>query len=402
MSIDNSIGSIDRKSLSLKKLFSSGRKDILTGSFQKESFSYLGTGIDDQWKVQMDELNKMHSRKLTQELMCHSPSPPEEAPLQSHIEKSISRICENETERKEKIIGKMLSGEVSTARKKAIFRRLQKYPENVLNFIEKNGVKISSDDVSSSSSDYGGYNPENKTIKLKKTGYNDFFYNHPKISSFLSLEKFRGKLLASSGIGVAAAIAFSASAAGIIAGTALPPLALAALVRVRALNAAAREDLSHEFAHSLGHSLSLSEKYREQPVDERVKTDKRILGVYWEQVEKQVSEKLPHIKEPFTYIDKFLPYIAGFDSQGVPQDFSYKSPKIIDAFLDCHNHKEGHNFVTDESQLSLPEYFAESVASYVNQEKDPSGRYRENLYKKDPAMYKIIDKLFKEIPEINY
>ena len=134
MSIDNSIGSIDRKSLSLKKLFSSGRKDILTGSFQKESFSYLGTGIDDQWKVQMDELNKMHSRKLTQELMCHSPSPPEEAPLQSHIEKSISRICENETERKEKIIGKMLSGEVSTARKKAIFRRLQKYPENVLNF----------------------------------------------------------------------------------------------------------------------------------------------------------------------------------------------------------------------------------------------------------------------------
>ena len=201
---------------------------------------------------------------------------------------------------------------------------------------------------------------------------------------------------------MAAAIAFSASAAGIIAGTALPPLALAALVRVRALNAAAREDLSHEFAHSLGHSLSLSEKYREQPVDERVKTDKRILGVYWEQVEKQVSEKLPHIKEPFTYIDKFLPYIAGFDSQGVPQDFSYKSPKIIDAFLDCHNHKEGHNFVTDESQLSLPEYFAESVASYVNQEKDPSGRYRENLYKKDPAMYKIIDKLFKEIPEINY
>lgn len=292
------------------------------------------------------------------------------------VEKNTGTVLQQDAHSlsdKRAIIDSLTESAMSAAKKEKIIRRLSKYPYSALQMLKQNNVKIL-DKPLDFLGNAGGIITRRKTttepapssdkkaidseitmdIKLKKGALFDIFIEHPLLSSV-----FKGKrsLILSSGVLIGTLLLFNPITDAVLLAATLGSMSIALTGQLR-INSAL-DPLEHEAAHALDLSIGASERYRDTPLDERVKCEDK---------NKDLAE--------------------------VP--FSYKSGKLLDCFLDCEAGRSGHQFITEYAAQSPMEYFAESVKAYINTERSGSDVSRQDLMKRDPEMYSIIDNLFKE------
>jgi hypothetical protein len=288
----------------------------------------------------------------------------EDAPASIFIESPRS-----EEERKRALIEELMEDRIGEGKREKIQRRLGKYPEKALELMNLNGVTILDKPLSLWDSVAGGYRPAQRDIQIGRGGYIDFFIDHPALSAIFGGKyppAVMGSIKIAAAAAVAAFIALPVSMAALATGgLALSPLSLILLSRMRSRSV--KDPLEHEAAHALDLALGRAEKNRDMSICEDTTRDTAI----------------PH----YTYEKECIP-------------FSLKSPEIAACYKSC---KEGRaTFVTDYAATLLEEYFAESVRAYVNVEKSGSDACREDLKKKDPAMYKFVERMFENIASEAY
>ncbi|MCD4782278.1 MAG: hypothetical protein K8T10_00455 [Candidatus Eremiobacteraeota bacterium] len=280
--------------------------------------------------------------------------------------------------RKRKIIENLIDPAMKPERREKLARKLEKYPETALRIIKDDGAGYSKKKSGFIvTKRLGYYTQEDKTIHLANGTLSDFFHRHKGLAN--ALRGGKSILYAMAGIGAAVASPFvlPAMAAGITAAI-VAPIGLSAVPLSWLVSAGESDIPIHETAHALDYALGSRGKFKDMKIDKRYKKSLKN--------QRRLEDGVLNMPKPAPKLDP------------AKQPASVKSKEIMDCYEDCKNwQNKDARFLTEYAGTNPKEYFAESVKAYLNTDKSESDICREDLIKKDPKMFSLVDNLFKEI-----
>lgn len=252
--------------------------------------------------------------------------------------------------RKTGLIDSLLEGP-HPEKRALIHERLRKYPEAALRLLSRSGVKIRNKPLPllNRLGAAGFFTFGSNDIQVTRGTLHTFFNDHPLLSK---LSDWRAVYpLAAGGAVVAGGLGLA---------PAIPAVALAgaALLAISAYGSG--DTLEHEAAHALDFNLGRSERYRETPC---------------------FPEEITRHEAP----------------PAENAAFSLKSRDVVECYQACREGRKGHRLITQYAGTDVMEYFAESVKAFLADPSSGSEVNRDDLLRKDPAMYGVLERLFQDL-----